>query len=155
MSQSDLTGLLANISAPRKLVIIDTCHAQPARATQSKPRRSRRAANDDGTSAKILSEDTGVTVLAATTTDEEALEGYKNHGLFTYVVSQGLDGAAGPSKPTVTNVDLAGYVLETVPGLATNLFKHQPEIPAGRFYAAVAFSRLHQSTAFRAIKRID
>jgi hypothetical protein len=39
--------------------------------------------------AKIAARDIGVTVLAAATTDEQALERYQDHGLFTYIVSDG------------------------------------------------------------------
>ena len=49
------------------------------------------------TAAKIAARDIGLTVLAASTSDEEALEGYNKHGLFTYVVSDGL--AAAPTSP--------------------------------------------------------
>jgi len=48
-------------------------------------------------------------VLAAATTDQEALEGYKDHGLFTRVVADGLAGEAA-MKGIVSNFSLADYI---------------------------------------------
>jgi uncharacterized caspase-like protein len=74
----------------------------------------------------------GVTVLSASTTDEEAIDGYKQHGLFTYVLAQGLSGEADLAKQgVVSNMNLATYVAATVPSLAENLYKHaQQPVPA-------------------------
>jgi hypothetical protein len=70
-----------------------------------------------------------VTVLAAATTEEEALEGYKeDHGLFTYVVADGLAGVGSAANATtgiVSNFSLADYVGDTVPPLASNLYGHE------------------------------
>jgi hypothetical protein len=72
-----------------------------------------------------------VTVLAAATTDQEALENYRNHGLFTYVVAQGLSGKDGfavkapvDNNGIVNTAGLAAYVQDEVSPLASNLFQH-------------------------------
>jgi hypothetical protein len=77
----------------------------------------------DSTATTILSRQIGSTVLAAATTDQEALEGYKDHGLFTRVIADGLGGRAA-SNGIVSNFSLADYVGAEVPPLASNLYQH-------------------------------
>ncbi len=59
----------------------------------------------------------------AATSDQEALEGYKDHGLFTRVLADGLGGEAA-MKGIVSNFSLADYVGAEVPPLAANIYKH-------------------------------
>ena len=55
---------------------------------------------------------------------EEALEGYKGHGLFTYVLAEGLNGKADKGKSGfVKTTELADYVDNEVPILAERVFK--------------------------------
>ena len=78
------------------------------------------------TAAKIAARDIGLTVLAASTSDEEALEGYNKHGLFTYVVSDGLAGSADLAKRgIITNDALTLFVRDALPSLAANLYRHE------------------------------
>jgi WD40 repeat protein len=130
LSADELAELLADIPIPNKLVVLDTCRAGAAGD------QIQRAILDKGvsiaSSANKLARDIGVTVLAAATSDQDALEEYEdNHGLFTVVVTNGLKGDAYPTdKKTITNDGLASYVKETVPPLAKNLYHHD-QYPAG------------------------
>ena len=63
-------------------------------------------------------------MLAAATTDQEALEGYREHGLFTRVLVDGLGGEAA-MKGIVSNFSLADYVGAEVPPLAANIYRHE------------------------------
>ena len=124
LSQTDLTLLLANIPAPKKLVVMDTCHGQPVGDTLAEALRTRGMTAN--TAAKIAARDIGLTVLAASTSDEEALEGYNKHGLFTYVVSDGLAGSADLAKRgIITNDALTLFVRDALPSLAANLYRHE------------------------------
>ncbi|MGP0059867.1 MAG: caspase family protein [Beijerinckiaceae bacterium] len=124
LSQADLTGLLANVPAAKKLMLIDTCHAQALGSALQIADRTR--GMNDGTAAAQMGRDIGATVLAAANTDEEAIDDYKGHGLFTYVVTDGLAGEADLFKQgMVTNDELATYVRHAVPPLAKNLYGHQ------------------------------
>ena len=124
LSQDDLKMLIANVPATKKLVFIDTCNAgklgeaiQMAMLT--------RGMNED-TALKILSRAVGSTILSASNSVQEALEGYKNHGLFTYVVAEGLKGAADSDKDGyVKTHELVNYVDSQVPELAEQVFKHK------------------------------
>jgi len=116
ISKQELDSLLGNIRATRKLAVIDTCHAGAmADATGM----------DTQTAAALLGNGLNLTVLAATTTDQEAVDSYKDHGLFTYVVADGLAGqAADADNGVVDNVLLAHYVDKMVGPLAFNLYQH-------------------------------
>jgi uncharacterized caspase-like protein len=96
-------------------VILDTCEAGNASTVLKE--NSGLSSRD---AATILGRDYGFTVLAATTTNQEALESpYKEHGLFSYVVADGLSGkAADPSSGIVTSFVLANYVNDNVPTIA-------------------------------------
>jgi len=124
LSQDDLKALIANVPATKKLVLIDTCNAgklgeaiQIAMLT--------RGMNED-TALKILSRAVGSTILSASNSVQEALEGYKDHGLFTYVVVDGLRGAADNDKDGyVKTHELVNYVDSQVPELAEQVFRHK------------------------------
>jgi WD40 repeat protein len=130
LGADELAKLLADIPIPNKLVVLDTCRAGAAGD------QIQRAVLDKGvsvaSSANKLARDIGVTVLAAATSDQDALEEYEdNHGLFTVVVTDGLKGDAYPTdKKTITSDGLASYVKEKVPPLAKNLYHHE-QYPAG------------------------
>lgn len=136
---NELADLLANIHAAKKLAIIDTCDAGAAGSALSSGNRGL----DARTAATILGRDYGFTVLAATTSNQEALEGgYRNHGLFSYVVADGLAGkAAAEPGGIVSSFPLADYVGDQVPTLAQTLF-HRVQQPTseknGKTFAITA-----------------
>lgn len=124
LSQEDLKSLIANIPATKKLVVIDTCNAgklgeviQMAMLT--------RGMNEE-TALKILSRAVGSTIISASTSMQQAVEGYKGHGLFTWVVVEGLKGAAdGDKDGYVKTHELVNYVDDKVPALAEQVFRHK------------------------------
>jgi len=124
LTQDDLKELIANVPATKKLVMIDTCNAgkmgeviQAAMLT--------RGMNEE-TALKILSRAVGSTVISASTSLQEAVEGYKNHGLFTWVVVEGLNGAADSDNDGyVKTHELVNYVDDKVPALAEQVFRHK------------------------------
>lgn len=124
LTQDALKGLISNIPASKKLVVLDTCSAgQLGDAIQAA--MLTRGMSDD-TAMKVLSRAVGSTVLSAATSVQEALEGYKGHGLFTYVIVEGLNGAADADKDGfVKTLELADYVDSQVPELAEKIFKHK------------------------------
>jgi tetrahydromethanopterin S-methyltransferase subunit D len=57
---------------------------------------------------------------------QQAVEGYKGHGLFTWVVVEGLKGAAdGDKDGYVKTHELVNYVDDKVPALAEQVFRHK------------------------------
>ena len=116
--------MISNIPASKKLVVLDTCSAgQLGDAIQVA--MLTRGMSDD-TAMKVLSRAVGSTVLSAATSVQEALEGYKDHGLFTYVIAEGLNGAADADRDGfVKTLELADYVDNQVPELADKVFQHK------------------------------
>ncbi len=124
ISSQELEGLLANIPAAKKLVIVDTCQAR-ALGNALQLADLNRGMNAP-TATTILSRGLGLTVLAAATTDEEAVEDYKDHGLFTRVVADGLTSTeVADKKGIVSAYLLAHYVGDVVPPLALKLYQRE------------------------------
>ncbi len=65
-------------------------------------------------------------VFSASSDTQLALEGYKGHGLFTYVLIEGLNGKADIKKDGyITVLGLADYVEENVVRISEDVFKRQ------------------------------
>ena len=125
VSEAELKEAIGNIPATQKLVLLDTCHAggvgQTMMAT-TKPGVEELAA------IKILAVAVTSTVLSASASEQEALEGQDGHGLFTWVLLQGLGGQADPWKHgSVNTLDLAAYVNHEVPVIAEQHFKRRQD----------------------------
>ena len=122
ISQHQLKEAIANIPATKKLIIIDTCNAGALGDAIQVAMLTRGMSED--TAMKILSRAVGSTILSASTSLQEALEGYQGHGLFTYVLTEGLKGKADKSKTGyIKTTELADYVDNEVPLLAEKVFQ--------------------------------
>jgi uncharacterized caspase-like protein len=122
ISQADLRQLIASIPATKKVLLLDTCQAGALGDALALTARG----ESDQTAINILSGAVGSTVLSAATSQEQALEGMEGHGVFTWVVLQGLDGKADVQKNGyVSTLDLASYVGDQVPKVAVQVFKRE------------------------------
>lgn len=122
IGQAVFKELIGNIPATKKLIIIDTCNAGALGEAIQVAMLTRGMSED--TAMKILGRAVGSTILSASTSMQEALEGYQGHGLFTYVLSEGLKGKADKGKTGyVRTTELADYVDNEVPALAEKIFK--------------------------------
>jgi WD40 repeat protein len=122
IGQSVFKELVGNIPATKKLIIIDTCNAGALGEAIQVAMLTRGMSED--TAMKILSRAVGSTILSASTSMQEALEGYQGHGLFTYVLAEGLKGKADKGNTGyVKTTELADYVDNEVPTLAEKIFK--------------------------------
>ncbi len=122
IGQSVFNELIGNIPATKKLIIIDTCNAGALGEAIQVAMLTRGMSED--TAMKILSRAVGSTILSAATSMQEALEGYQGHGLFTYVLTEGLKGKADKGNTGyVKTTELADYVDNEVPPLAEKIFK--------------------------------
>ena len=122
ISQDQLKELIANIPATKKVLLLDTCQAGAlgnALALNSRGMDDQRVIN-------VLSHAVGSSVLSAATSQEEALEGKDGHGVFTWVVLEGLDGKADLlGNGYVSTLDLANYVADQVPKIAEEVFQRE------------------------------
>ena len=125
VSEGELKQMIASIPATRKLLLLDTCHAGAMGDAMLVTTRGM----EELAAVKVLSGAVGSTVLSASTSDQEALEGQDGHGLFTWVLLQGLGGDADPRKHgTINTFDLAAYVADEVPTIAEQHFQRK-QIP--------------------------
>jgi WD40 repeat protein len=113
IGQSVFKELVSNIPATKKLIIIDTCNAGALGEAIQVAMLTRGMSED--TAMKILSRAVGSTILSASTSLQEALEGYQGHGL----KGKADKGNTGYVKTT----ELADYVDNEVPALAEKIFK--------------------------------
>lgn len=120
IGQADLTSFIANVPATRKLILLDTCNSGAVGDSII-----RRGVEEAG-AVKVLSHATGTTILAASTAQQQAVEGYKGHGLFTWVLMEALKGGAAiPGSQYVSNWNVTSYVGRQVPELAQQVFQHK------------------------------
>ena len=121
LTQDNLKDLLANIPTSKKMIVLDTCNSQAMGDSLQVALLTRGLSED--TAMKVLSRAIGSTILTASTSTQEALEGYKGHGLFTYVLSEGLRGKADTNNDGfVKTSELADYIEDEVPALAEQVF---------------------------------
>jgi WD40 repeat protein len=124
IAQNHLKELLGNIPATKKLIVLDTCNSGQMLSNGPPVLMTRGLSEDRAT--KVLARSVGSTVLSAATSQQEAVEGYQGHGLFTWVLAQGLRGQADADRDGyVKTTEIADYVDNMVPDLAEQVFKHR------------------------------
>ncbi len=117
--------LQENVAAQKNLIILDSCHAGsfgPEVAFRLKNPMAEKTAI-----ARLMNK-TGSAVLYASSDQDYALEGYKGHSLFTWVLLEGLKGKADTSAPgspghgEVSVSELANYLEDMVPMISHQAF---------------------------------
>ncbi len=145
LTQGMLKEMVANVPSTKKLIVIDTCNAgQMGKAMQAA--LLTRGMSEE-TAIKVLSRAVGSTILSASTSTQEALEGYKGHGLFTWTLTQGMLGKADKGgSGVVQTTELAAYVEGEVPDLAEKIFKHAQNPTVSMSGHGFPLSRVKQGT---------
>jgi WD40 repeat protein len=119
LGETELGEMIASVPATRKLVLLDTCHA----GAMGDAMLEHLTHIEQRANVRKLSGAVGSTVISATNSDQEANEGEDGHGLFTWVLLQGLSGSADTSKQGfIKNLDLALYADREVPKIAEKHF---------------------------------
>ncbi len=134
LSHKDLVSLIGSIPAQKKVVILDTCNAGKGGKEIQIALLQQTRGLTDATAVKLLQRAVGSSVFSASADTQQALEGYKGHGLFTYVLLEGLQGAADFKKDGfITVKGLALHTEERVMTLSEEVFKRQqnPMIETG------------------------
>ncbi len=111
-----LSAWFQTIPALKSIWIFDTCESGSAERIQAF--RGRDASLDDA-ALQRLKDATGRTIFMASAEQQSAVEGYRNHGVFTYALLEGLAKAGSSDK--VQLFDLADYVTARVPELSREL----------------------------------
>jgi uncharacterized caspase-like protein len=120
INHDHLQGWLARISARKSLILIDTCES----GSFSQSLALMRGMTEKTAIAK-LTRATGRATIVAATADQPAAEGYKGHGVFTYVLLQALrhaDSISGNRDGYTGLFELASYVNEQVPAITMQAF---------------------------------
>ncbi len=134
ISQDDLIGFIGNIPARNKIIVMDTCHSgaagqaiQIAMAGTNQKVAMRGMSNK--TAMELIKLATGTSTFTASQGYEQAIEGYKGHGLFTYTLVEGIKGAADQDKDKMIKLtELKSYTEQTVISRSMTHFKI-PQVP--------------------------
>jgi hypothetical protein len=133
ISQDTLDAWMQKIQAKKSILILDTC--QSATAT--------RDINPElVTAIDRLQHATGRSVITAASS--AAIEGYRDHGLLSYVILAALTKTSASDSDEVTLSQLAAYVDEQVPNISKRVFgleqwphnKIEGNFPLGKRVAA-------------------
>ena len=123
-SSQELSQLLPRIKAQKVFVMIDACKSGGAVTALR--------GVEDRKSLVQLARSTGVYIVAASTDTQLAAEVKQlGHGVFTYVLLEGLSGKAGGRKVTVEG--LMQYIKNALPEI-TEKYRGKPQYPVSRGY---------------------
>ena len=108
VSINDFKKYLSNVKALKSLLLLDTCNSGSfAEAISSRGMLEKTAVNK-------LIRATGRATIVASSKDQVALEGYEDHGVFTYTVLQALGGLADYNQDEKISISELGMYVETV-----------------------------------------
>jgi WD40 repeat protein len=119
IGQDQLQEWLANrIVAKRSLILLDTCASG---ALVGGAQYSRVDAPDSEAAVGRLHEATGRPVLTASATGKAAIEGYKDHGVFTYAILEALSKGDTNGDGQVDLHELVAHVQKRVPQVSAEV----------------------------------
>ena len=109
ISKNDLTRYLSLIKAGKTLMLMDTCNAGSFLGNNTR-------GLSEQTAIDRLTRSTGHATIVASSDDQVAMEGYEGHGIFTYILVEGLSGKADTDADGfITLQELSAYTEEEVP----------------------------------------
>lgn len=118
ISINDIKHNLSKIHTSKSLVLLDTC--QSGAMVDN-------ILNDQATITR-LSHDDKRNYIVASNQNQVALEGYKNHGVFTYVALDAFENAYFGKQTNLSITNLAAYLESEVPKITQEHF-HYKQIP--------------------------
>jgi len=114
ISKNDLTRFLSLIKAGKTLVLMDTCSAGAFLGMNTRGGLS--AKEGIGQVIERLTRATGSATIVASSNNQVAMEGYEGHGIFTYILVEGLSGKADTDGDGfITLQELSAYTDREVP----------------------------------------
>jgi WD40 repeat protein len=124
LNREAIQALLKQIPTNKSVLILDTCGAGAYLESRSSV-LSEKAAIEK---VALMS---GRAVLAASNSDEMAMDGYQNHGVYTYALLEGLQAAQVTADGHILITRLAEYVQGRVPVLTQEKW-HYRQSPLSR-----------------------
>ena len=130
ISQGRLQAWVAQVPAQKSVLLFDTCES--GSLTEEAAIRGL----EEQAAIARLSRAVGRTILTASTDTAPALEGYRQHGLFTYTLLEALSVADHDEDGAIEVNELIGYVDERLPVLSEANFGFR-QVPTHRSQGGV------------------
>lgn len=132
ITADELQRAVYNVPSARKVILLDTCQSGEGIDVSKLLSRPEVHAQDNRDMMNRIKRKSGAMVLAAAQSKEQALEGYKGHGIFTYALLEGLEGKADSNKDgLVSTFELQEYVMKRADQLAEQVYgRAQQPYPA-------------------------
>lgn len=119
ISINDIKHQLGKIKANKSLIFLDTCDSGSAIESIASRGLEQRMA------LERISYATGRNYIVASSKNQAALEGYKNHGVFTYAVLDSFSKAYFGNDKILTVTSLASFVEKEVPKITSEKFHYE------------------------------
>jgi TPR repeat protein len=126
LNEKDLKELLLSVPTQKKFAILDTCNA--GSALKAEAIMSRSVPRDVEDTVEVLNTKAGVTILMSSQKAQEAIDEYKGHGLFTYVLLDAMNGKSSRDGKSVYSDDIMSHVEKEVPQIAQKVFKAEQSV---------------------------
>jgi hypothetical protein len=136
LNREAIQALLKEIPTNKSVLILDTCNAGAMVEGRS-------AANEKAAIEKVATM-SGHAVLAASNSDEMAIDGYQGHGVFTYALLEGIGKADSDAQGQIMITRLAEYVQTRVPEITLEKW-HYKQMPLSEAKGDV-FPIVHKAT---------
>jgi WD40 repeat protein/uncharacterized caspase-like protein len=120
IAQDQWQRWFSEIPARKSVILFDTCDSGTLADDETRQL-------EKGVANALLAQATGRSILTASGGTQEALEGYRGHGLFTYEVLDAINQADGDRSGTIELNELAAYVYAQVSELSEKVFKQRQE----------------------------
>ena len=130
ISQGQLQGWTAQISAQKSVLLLDTCESG------SLTREAVTRGLAEQAAIERLSRAVGRTILTASTDTAPALEGYRQHGLFTYTLLEAFAVADYDRDGQIEINEIIGYVDDRLPTLSEASFGYR-QVPQYRSQGSI------------------
>ena len=118
LNRETIQALLKQIPTNKSVLILDTCGAGAYL-------EGRATASSEKAAIERVAMMSGRAVLAASNSDEMAMDGYQNHGVFTYALLEGLQTAEGTAQGEILITRLAEYVQGRVPAMTLEKWQYR------------------------------
>ena len=132
VSQEQWQRWFAQVPARKSVMLFDTCESGTLADDETQQL-------EKGAASDRLAQATGRSILAASSGSQEALEGYRGHGLFTFEVLDAINESDGDHNGTVELNELAAYVYAQVAEVSQKVFK-QRQVPQMKLTANYALT---------------
>ncbi len=119
VSKQFLVECLSKIPAQTSLILLDTCNSGAFVS-------SKNLFLVEKTAFEHLAHTSGQVIITASSDVQSALEGYKNHGVFTYVLLDAISGKANYDKnDSISAAELMKYIADEVPNVTLKKWNYR------------------------------